>query len=166
MHGPRAVLPGVLFGSGLGETPTDAPPWLGEAPGACSAPCPGMTVTFPGKVSSLWMLWQGLHIPMPMCTCPPVLHVGAHPPRAPSKPTCTHVRFPGTRQGMRSDNPPPRQPPMASLWGHSPPSTHPFAPGVPAARFLLTPALAHSRTFPPLSLWTAVPGSAWPGDSS
>lgn len=25
MHGPRAVLPGVLVGSGLGETPTDAP---------------------------------------------------------------------------------------------------------------------------------------------
>lgn len=28
-----------------------------------------------------------------------------------------------------------------------------------------TPALAHSRTLPPLSLRPAVPGSAWPGDN-
>lgn len=39
----------------------------------------------------------------------------------------THVctlRFPGTPRGMRSDNPPPRHPPLASLWGTPPPPQH------------------------------------------
>lgn len=91
---PQGCFTGVLVGTGQGEAPTDVPCLGRRSTGACSAPCLGMAVTFPGKVSSCWALWQGVHIPMPMCTCVSLYCSWVHITTCTLKPACTHVHYP------------------------------------------------------------------------
>lgn len=125
---------GCWLGVGWVRHPQMPPPWVGEAPGTCSAPCSGMAMAFPGKVSPRWALWWGVHTPKPMCrcACSHTAHVYT-PATCTLKPPCTHVHFPGTPQGMCSENPARRQPPTASLWGHPPPSPHPLGSRSPCS---------------------------------
>lgn len=62
------------------------------------------------------------------------------------QPTCAHVCSPGTCQDMRSDNPPPRQPPHGFPVGDTPLPAHILSlPGsLQLVRFLLTPRLSHT----------------------
>lgn len=62
------------------------------------------------------------------------------------QPTCAHVCSPGTCQGMRSDNPPPRQPPHGFPVGDTPLPAHilSLSGSLQLVRFLLTPRLSHT----------------------